>query len=234
MLRHVLFDTKMFDGEGDRENSQKRVLWLLEALTRIDQLYLQNHPETPLIYQSGIKYIVPAQFDKVDVPQVTLIKDFLTKNGASSKVFDALDYLYNIVGGGEIFREIPRIIENGGGDCDNVASWRAAELRQLGIEAKPYITWRTRPDGGMTYHVVTMWPDGTIEDPSLILGMGGASRAPDRAEEIRKLGERMKNYVRAFQVGGPELAEATLQTGASDQASAAIVGTLLRYRRSAG
>jgi glutathione S-transferase len=32
MLRHVLFDMSLFDGEHDRENSQKRVLWLLEEL----------------------------------------------------------------------------------------------------------------------------------------------------------------------------------------------------------
>jgi hypothetical protein len=76
-------------------------------------------------------------------------------------------------------------------NCDNVASWRAAELRELGVNAKPYITWRQRPDGGYTYHVVTRYPDGTIEDPSLLLGMGGIARDADRKEEERKLGERM-------------------------------------------
>lgn len=199
MLRHVLFDLRLFADESERENSQKRVLWLLEALTRCDQLYLRQHPETPLIYKSGIEYKMPAQMENADVPEVETIRDFLTKNGAPSRVVAALDSLYNICGGGEIFREIPRIIENGGGDCDNVAAWRCAELRELGVDAMPYITWRKRPDGGTTYHVIVMWPDGSSEDPSLLLGMGGALRAADRVHEEEKLGERTADFIQGLQ-----------------------------------
>jgi len=224
MLRHVLFDMALFADEAERENSQKRVLWLLEALTCCNQLYLKQHPETPLIYQSGIKYVVPAQFEKADVPEIAMLRTFLEEKNAPSRLFDALDKIYNIVGGGEIFREIPRIIENGGGDCDNVASWRAAELRELGINACPFITWRTRSDGGMTYHVIVRWPDGSSEDPSLLLGMGGAARARDREEEERKLGERLGNYVQAFKVRGGQVADALIRSGASDQITGLVLG----------
>jgi hypothetical protein len=224
MLRHVLFDMALFANEAERENSQKRVLWLLEALTCCNQLYLQQHPETPFIYQSGIKYIQPAQFEKTNVPEVKALRDYLTEKGAPQYLFDALDKLYNIVGGGEIFREIPRIILNGGGDCDNVAAWRCAELRELGINACPYITWRTRSDGGMTYHVIVRWPDGSSEDPSLLLGMGGAARAKDRAEEERKLAERLANYISAFKVRGPDVADALIKSGASDQITGLVIG----------
>lgn len=224
MLRHVLFDMALFANEAERENSQKRVLWLLEALTCCNQLYLQQHPETPLIYQSGIKYIQPAQFEHANVPEVAALKEYLTKQNAPGYLFNALDKLYNIVGGGEIFREIPRILLNGGGDCDNVASWRCAELRELGINACPYITWRTRSDGGMTYHVIVRWPDGSSEDPSLLLGMGGASRAQDRAEEERKLAERLGNYVAAFNARGADVADALIKTGASDQVAGLVIG----------
>jgi hypothetical protein len=227
----VLFDLSLFANEADRENSQKRVLWLLEALTCCDQLYLQQHPETPLIYQSGIKYIQPAQFEHANVPEVKLIREYLEQQGASQRMFDALDKLYNIVGGGEIFREIPRIILNGGGDCDNVAAWRCAELRELGIAACPYITWRTRGDGGMTYHVIVRWPDGSSEDPSLLLGMGGASRASDRAEEERKLAERLGNYVQAFKARGPDVAEALIKSGASDQLAGVVIGARRLHRQ---
>lgn len=102
--------------------------------------------------------------------------------------------------GGEHFRDIPRILENGGGDCDNVASWRAAELREMGINARPYITWRKRADGGTTYHVIVLWPDGGSEDPSLLLGMGGADRADQRAEEVRKLDERLHTMLDDMQI----------------------------------
>lgn len=81
-------------------------------------------------------------------------------------------------------------------NCDNVACWRVAELRQAGIPARPYMTNRTRPDGGTTYHALVLWPPipgvpyETSEDPSLLLGMGGPSRKPDRDLEIQKNQER--------------------------------------------
>ena len=331
MLRHVLFDLALFMDDSDRARSQKRILWLLEALTHCNQLYLQQNPDTPLIYQSGIKYKVPAQYERERVPEVGVVRAYLEKNGAPNSVLNAFKTIADQVGVGECFRDIPRIIENGGGDClpvdtlveredgyvligslrvgdrirdlahsgrsfvsveriwprsekatvtlflnngkkvissldhrhmlwfgngiyamkterikigdelvqvsefggrhrvvgiepsaprecvdittssgtfylpeadvlthncDNVAAWRTAELREvLGIEAKPYITWRTRPDGGTTYHVIVRWPDGTSEDPSLLLGMSQPERAADRAEEQRKLGERMGDFL---------------------------------------
>jgi len=197
MLRHILFDVALFPDESERASSQKRVLWLLEALTRCNQLYLREHPETPLIYQSGIKYIVPEQFEKAKLPQVAKVREYLNKK-APADIVEAFDSMAEMVGSGEHFRDIPRIIENGGGDCDNVASWRCAELREkLRIPAKPYITWRKRPDGGTTYHVVTAYPDGTIEDPSRLLGMQpGPEGDIARAEEERKLGERLGDLLR--------------------------------------
>lgn len=201
MLRHILFDVNFFPDESERESSQKRVLWLLQALTNIDRLYLQEHPETPRIYQSGIKYKAPAQFEQEDVPEMKTLGEYLARKGAPDSVMGAYKSVAGMVGNGEHFRDIPRIIENGGGDCDNVASWRAAELCELGIAAKPYITWRKRPDGGTTYHVVVLWPDGTHEDPSLLLGMGGESRAADRKEEERKLGERTADFIAGYARG---------------------------------
>ena len=194
MLRHVLFDLSLFSDESDRANSQKRVLALLQALTYCNQLYLRNNPGTPLIYKSGIKYKVPQQFEEDDTSEVGVLRQYLERQGAPREVWQALHSVNGMVGG-EKFRDIPRIIENNGGDCDNLGAWRAAELRELGIRAQPYITWRRRPDGGMTYHVIVRWPDGSSEDPSLLLGMGGAAKAKERHEEERKLAERMVDFV---------------------------------------
>lgn len=117
MLRHVLFDLNLFDGEDDRENSQKRVLCLLEALVWCNRLWLQQHPETPLLYKSGVQYIVPEQFEKAQLPEVDVVRQFLDRRGASQSVLSAFKAMTDMCGGGEHFREIPRIIENGGGDC---------------------------------------------------------------------------------------------------------------------
>lgn len=175
MLRNVLFDLALFSTEDERDSSQKRVLVLLEALTLCNQFYLQEHPETPWMYQSGIVYKLPAQFE------------------SGAKEGGVAGYR------GEVFRDIPRIIENGGGDCDNLCAWRTAEIRhRLGVAAKPYITWRKRPDGGVTYHCITLWPDGSSEDSSLLTGMGGKEKEAERAEEVRKLGERAGEMLAAL------------------------------------
>lgn len=197
----MLFDVEFFATEAERKSSQKRVLWLLQALTNINRLYLQEHPETPLIYKSGIKYKVPEQFERADVPELGVLERYIADNKAPDRVKAALKSIAGQVGGGEHFRDIPRIIENGGGDCDNVASWRAAELCEMGVPARPYITWRERADGGTTYHVIVMFDDGTSEDPSLLLGMGGAARAADRKEEERKMGERLGDFIAGYSRG---------------------------------
>lgn len=58
------------------------------------------------------------------------------------------------------------------GDCEDLACWRAAELRvRYGIEAKPCFTWKLRENGGYLYHIQVLLPDGRIEDPSRTLGM---------------------------------------------------------------
>jgi len=74
-------------------------------------------------------------------------------------------------------------------NCDNLAAWRTAELRVAGIAAEPVIKWQWVPrevmighgypsamlpgDGVWLVHCEVRHPDGRIEDPSKILGMGG-------------------------------------------------------------
>lgn len=60
-----------------------------------------------------------------------------------------------------------RIMKEGWGDCEDLAAWRAAELRQKGIPARA-VAKRT---GRKMFHAVVLWPNGTTEDPSRVLGM---------------------------------------------------------------
>lgn len=69
--------------------------------------------------------------------------------------------------GPERFRPIPEVYRRQGGDCDQLASWRAAELREQGIAA---IAIPKRINNHL-YHVVVRYPDGHLEDPSELLGM---------------------------------------------------------------
>ncbi len=188
MLRYILFDTCLFGSESAPDDSRQDLLFALEALTQLDQSYLKTHPGTPLLYNSGVVYERPGQFIG-ECEEVQTLKKALGWKTTNPKIAGALSTVQQVLGG-ERFRDIGRILEKGAVDCDNLACWRAAELRQNGIKASPYITWRPRLDGGVTYHVLVRWPDGTTEDPSLLLGMGGEARRADRDKEIAKNAQR--------------------------------------------
>lgn len=96
---------------------------------------------------------------------------------------------------GNVWRDIPNTLKAGNGDCEDLACWRVAELRHLGVDAIPWVSWR-RVDGRFFYHV-KVWRQtldnhlppveiaggrpvivegpahfpGWLEDPSLVLGM---------------------------------------------------------------
>jgi hypothetical protein len=58
-------------------------------------------------------------------------------------------------------------------DCEDLACHRAAELQvRSGVNAWPRFTRRKRSNGSHLYHIQTRYPDGSIEDPSRVLGMG--------------------------------------------------------------
>ncbi len=135
-LGPVIFKLHLFEDPKDRKRSERCILWLCEALTAIDQTWIETHP-TPPLYSAPVKYAFAPGLP-------------------------------------DAWKDIPTILEDGHGDCEDLACWRAAELRHAGIPCRPYIKWRQSKEGrGMIYHVVVWWPDGRIEDPSLALGMKG-------------------------------------------------------------
>jgi hypothetical protein len=211
-LRYVLFDTSLFERGSDERQARTNLTWLLESLTQLDQAYLKDHPDTPRLYNSGVVYSAPQQFNG-DCDEVRILKSALGVKAIVPEVAAALDSVQQVMGG-ERFRDIGRIIERGSTDCDGIAAFRAAELRQAGIQASPYITWRQRPDGGWTYHVLVRWPGQgdeddkrLIEDPSLLLGMGGEARAADRQVEIEKNKARVAAVAAKANAKGPSAAQ---------------------------
>ena len=69
----------------------------------------------------------------------------------------------------ELWYTIPDVIASGGADCKCLAAWRVAALRELGEHADPWVL----QVGPATWHVVVRRADGTMEDPSALLGMRG-------------------------------------------------------------
>lgn len=68
--------------------------------------------------------------------------------------------------GKEQWQTIEQMLETRYGDCEDLAAWRCAELRMLGIRAVPWFSKR-----GKTWHVYVRYPNGKTEDPSERLGM---------------------------------------------------------------
>lgn len=78
----------------------------------------------------------------------------------------------------EYWKGIAEILSDGHGDCEDLACWRCAELVVRDrIAAEPVFRYR-RVGRLSVYHIVVRYPDGRIEDPSAMLGMGrgGATR----------------------------------------------------------
>lgn len=69
----------------------------------------------------------------------------------------------------ELWLTVPDVIQAGGADCKCLAAWRVSELRELGEDASPHVL-RVGPS---LWHVQVRRGDGTIEDPSALLGMRG-------------------------------------------------------------
>lgn len=71
----------------------------------------------------------------------------------------------------EDWRDAPEVLRRGGGDCEDLACYRAAELRAQGEAARAMFHAADRADGGRLFHIIVRRGDGSLEDPSRALGM---------------------------------------------------------------
>jgi hypothetical protein len=58
-------------------------------------------------------------------------------------------------------------------------NWSGWKKVKGGIKAKPFAKWRRGPAGNYHYHAIVLLPDGRLEDPSLVLGMGREKQFAD-------------------------------------------------------
>ncbi len=62
----------------------------------------------------------------------------------------------------------------GGGDCEDLATYRAAELQLAGeTGARAVFHRKVLPDGRTLFHIFVQRGNGSFEDPSRLLGMPG-------------------------------------------------------------
>jgi hypothetical protein len=152
-MQPIVFKVALFRGDFDQARSQYSLLWLMEALVRINQSHIRQFKALskqkkvpapyPLLYRAGIHYEPePGTEEWLDIPHM------LAATGGT--------------------------FPGPWADCEDLACWRTAELREASkpVKAKPFAKWRKKDDGSYAYHALTLLPDGRLEDPSLVLGMG--------------------------------------------------------------
>jgi len=124
----------------------------------------------PIVGASGL-YIALAMLTSAN-------RFFLRANPGFPSIYDSgVRYLRDAEHGSqaspdnELWLTIPDAVRYGGADCKVLAAWRAAELLEQGELAAPFLI--EPPPGSRLWHVVVRREDGTLEDPSKILGMKG-------------------------------------------------------------
>lgn len=126
------------------------IVYVLRALAQVNGWHHRTGDYVPL-FRSGVKYVAEAP-------------------------------------GREEWKDVPKLYSDRHGDCEDLACAYAGEL-QAGkglilrggryvwqrhpISALPAIRWK-RFSQGLLIHVVTLFPDGSTIDPSVLLGMKGS------------------------------------------------------------
>lgn len=211
-MPNIVIRCQLFRGDFDQVWSQVRMLWLMEGLCRVNQTHFRQLEEFkrrglvkegyPSVYRSGLHYETEKGTEVwPDVPSL----------------------LAGTMGKG--------VHPGPWGDCEDLACYRVAELRELpyhyerpapwdkkktevadpryrqpatlggvipadwrgwkkvkgGVRAKPFAKWRRGPAGNYHYHALVYLPDGRLEDPSLVLGMGREAEfaAAGTAEKLK-------------------------------------------------
>jgi hypothetical protein len=203
-MPNIVFRAQMFRGDWDQVWSQMRMLWMMEALVRVNQTHLQQFEEFrrrglidrnyPSVYRSGLHYETEKGTEIwPDIPSLLMgtmgkglypgpwgdCEDLACYRAAElrelpyhferpapwdrSKI-EVADPRYPPAGGGE-----PPRSRSSGAEIEAWPGWRKVKG---GIRAKPFAKWRRGPRGNYHYHALTYLPDGRLEDPSLVLGMG--------------------------------------------------------------
>jgi len=186
-----------FESPDEQEDSEDILMRLLGINSRLNLLYLRRNPDTVPLYDSDVTYTPPDQADGRKPLSKAWLSRFLKMLRDQEVDTETALMIVRMLKGIEIFLDVRALYRRGKGDCNELVPLRVAELWRAGIAASPYLTKEPNERGGMTYHAIVLWPDGSSEDPSLILGMGGPENADRRREEIRKNAERWGNYMAA-------------------------------------
>ena len=73
---------------------------------------------------------------------------------------------------GDLWLDASVLLRTHKGDCKDLSAYHAAWMNVYkGVRCRPVFRRKFLEKGFSLYHFVVLWPDGSIEDPSLKLGM---------------------------------------------------------------
>lgn len=156
-MNEILFQLGIFTPLLGREASERILRAALDLLLVADVEFLRAHPEAPRIYNSGVRY--------EREPLVSEIKQMYPQciSPCAAPIHP------------ETWKTIPYCLRDHVADCEDLASWAAAErIVRDGVRCNTDFSWRevNGPAGPMAvYHIFVRHPDGSVEDPSVRLGM---------------------------------------------------------------
>jgi len=139
------FTTGIFSDPWTRDESEYVMVLLLETLVKIDQLWLRLNPDTPGIYNAGVRYIPESDGSE----EWNAIPEIKREQGSDCEDLSAA-------------RTAERRERENDPDATCCYYWHKLPPSDL------------YPDGLTMYHIRCRHGDGEIEDPSVKLGMNAA------------------------------------------------------------
>ena len=196
---------------ADRRRVVRRMQILREAIRKMHVDHMLHHPLWPFTCRLFYEHEPPSHKFTFDMDgfawndrrraerRMQILLDALTKIHIDHlRHFPKTPSLYQsgVVyerepPGREDWQDIFTTLRRGGGDCEDLATWRAADLLVRGIPARAFgrprpmvipsacsdgaVACDDRPQMGTLWHILVRRPNGRIEDPSKKLGMEGAA-----------------------------------------------------------
>lgn len=112
-------------------------------------------------------------------------ESWLAEGGAAPALYDSGVYYKEEKLGEDRWQDIPRSLQLGFGDCEDIASWRVSELRHAGEKSARHAVEHRKSPTLVLYHIKVIRPAvGLIEDPSCKLGMPGNCRNVMNIEDV--------------------------------------------------
>lgn len=89
--------------------------------------------------------------------------------------------------GHEDWADIPTVIAQKWGDCEDLAGWMCAELREVwGVPCRPFLRFRKK-DGAFHYHAILILPNRYTWDWEIARQGGKALLGPDGQPLVKKI-----------------------------------------------